>query len=403
MEGILTDKREKGESPRLFIVAGEPSGDMHAANLIHAMRRQRVDCEFAGLGGSKMEEAGCRLERDMMTMSWMGFAKAIVSAPMVYAFQRRMIRFLRGYRPDAVVLVDFPGFNLSLARLVGKLGIPVVYYISPQIWAWAPGRIEKIRQRVAKMLVIFPFEEEIYRRAGVPVEYVGHPLFDELAAIEGDLTLPEELKDPAHARTIGLLPGSRAQVVKRSLGVMFKAAARIHEEIPETRFLVSCQQEQFEGLIGRHVERAGFPVKVVGGRAQVVMKNSELCLVASGTATLELAHYGTPMVVIYRVGPASFVLGRALLKSPYFCLVNILAGREVVPEMLLWRDDIKRVTGHALSILQDHTVRERTEADLKSIREMVDRTGASDRAAEAVLRFVDEHGGMSATAGRQAE
>ncbi len=384
------------KSPRLFVVAGEPSGDIHAANLIRAIRGDRAAAVFAGLGGPQMAEAGCALQRDMMTMSWMGFARALVSAPMVYALQRKTMSFLESYRPDAVVLVDFPGFNLSLARLLAKANIPVIYYISPQIWAWAPGRIEKIRQRVAKMLVIFPFEEALYRKAGVPVEYVGHPLFDELAMVEAGSKSGEMLRMPEGGRVIGLLPGSRAQVVKRSVPVMLKSAAEIRREIPEATFLISCQHERFAEVIGQALRDTDVPVEMVKGPAQGLMKQCELCLVASGTATLELAYYGTPMVVLYRIPPWSYLLGKALLKSRYFSLVNILAGREVVPEMLLWRDDSKRVAGHALALLRNEDTRGKMVAELQKIREMVGGVGASARAAKATLQFVDDRAGRRA-------
>ncbi len=376
-------------APNLFFVAGEPSGDMHAANLIKAIREKRPETRFTGLGGPLMEEAGCVLQQNMMNMSWMGFAQSLFGLPQALRLLRRTLDHLDRHRPHAIIPVDFPGFNLMLARFVRKRRIPVIYYISPQIWAWAPWRIRKIRRRVSKMLVIFPFEEDIYKRAGVPVEYVGHPLFEHLASLDVDKSFLENFRDARHPRTVGLLPGSRLQIIKRTVPVMFRAAERIHAELPETRFLVSAQQESFSPFIESWAARAQFPVRVVEGPAHGLMKHSDLCLAASGTATLELAHFGTPMVVLYRVPPHSYLIGRALLTSRYFCLVNIVAGREVVPEMLLWRDDAKRVAGHAIRILTDESERTRISGELERVRELVDHPGAGGKAADAVLRFVD--------------
>lgn len=377
------------KAPKLFFVAGEPSGDQHAANLIRALRQQRPGAQVTGLGGPRMQEAGCTLRQNMMDMSWMWFSTALFGLHRVFKLQRQTLDYLDRNRPHALVLVDFPGFNLTLARFVRKRRIPVLYYISPQIWAWASWRIRKIRRRVTKMLCIFPFEESIYREAGVPVEYVGHPLFDHLRSVSLDEDFPQMIHRAQHPRVVGLLPGSRRQVVGHSVPVMFKAAELIYRALPDTHFVVSCQQEQFRPLIEPWLTHAAIPVQMVVQHTLELMKRADLCLASSGTTTLELAHFGTPMVVLYRINPAGYGVSQLMMNTRHFSLVNILAGRQIVPEFLLWRDDAARIAYSALAILRDPLLQEETARELQRIRDMVDHPGASDKAARAVLRFVD--------------
>jgi len=392
-----TDTREP---LRLFFSVGDISADLHTANLIREIRNLRPDAVLEGLGGPKMAEAGCDIRYPLTTMNVMWFNHAIRHLRTAVRTQRETLEHFEAHRPDAVVLVDFSGYNLRLARLLRKRSIPVVYYICPQLWASRRGRIRTMRRCVTKALCIWPFEAPIYRDAGVAYEVVGHPLFDHLDQVTIDEDFCTSLRAETRGELIGLLPGSRDQEIKALLPVMAKAAGKMLDELPDALFAISCDTPRHKELIHDILAKYGLPVRVFLRRTFEVMKEADFCMVASGTATLELAHYNTPMIILYRVNPAAYVIARALMHTKQIGLVNILAGREVVPEHLLWRDNPKRVAADALDVITNPERHAEVERALKTLRETLDHPGASRQAADAILRTAEALRGQVPDDGR---
>ena len=379
-----------GRPLRLFLSVGDISADLHAANLIREIRRLRRDAILEGLGGPQMADAGCDIRYPLTSMNVMGFKNVFQHLHTVWKTQRDTLRHFDAHPPDAVVILDFPGYNLLLARWLRKRHIPVVYYISPQIWAWHASRIHAIRNRITKVLCIFPFEETIYRDAGIPVEYVGHPLFDHLEQFALDEKFCRELRAESTGRLIGLLPGSRIQEIKALAPAMAKAAALIARELPDALFVTSCADARHERILRRILRKHHVAVRVFRSRTFEVMKEADFCLVASGTATLELAHFGTPMMIMYRVSLPAYLIAQRLMKTEFIGMVNILSGREVVPDRLLWRDQPKRIAADALDILGNPERYAEIETSLRTLREQLDHPGASRQAALSIIRTAEE-------------
>jgi len=313
----------------IFIVAGEPSGDLHGANLVAEILRIEPDIAFRGIGGARMSAAGVQLEHDLASEAIMGFTEVLKKLGHIRAVFRQTVDFLEENRPDLLVLIDYPGFNLRLAERAKKLGIRTVYYISPQVWAWGKGRVEQIGKLTEKVLVILDFEENIYSDAGVSVEYVGHPLIDHIERTGLDERFIEEWAKPGGV-TVGLLPGSRPQEVRRHLAIMLRAGELLWHELPQLQLVVACPDERIAQLARRIVRRwcdgRDFArVEVVSEKTYEVLSMSTCCLVASGTATLETAYFLKPMAVIYKTSLASWLMARLLVKVKHIALVNILA------------------------------------------------------------------------------
>jgi len=338
-----------------------------------------VECE--GIGGMRMAEAGMQLHCDLASSGIMGFVEVLRSLRFIRNVFNETLQRLKQRPPDCLVLIDYPGFNMRLAAKAKKMGIPVVYYISPQVWAWKPKRVYKIAAAADKVLVIFPFEKSLYEPTGVACEWVGHPLLDHIAAtpVEGCF---------AGKCVIGLLPGSRGQEVQRLLPPMLEVARQLRMDFPDARFIAPCVDElraqQIRGLVG------DFPLEVVVGQFYEVLHAARFCLVASGTATLETALFNVPMVVMYKVAPLTYQIARRLVKTPYISLVNILAKRAVVPEFIQGMANPEVVVPVARELVGDTPRRSTMLADLAGIRAMLGEPGASRRAAEAIRDVVEK-------------
>jgi lipid-A-disaccharide synthase len=367
---------------RIFFVAGEASGDTHGASLIRALRAADPELVFEGLGGEAMARAGMALRHDLASDAIMGFTEVVKHFPAIRRLFHRTLAHIEAVRPAAVVLIDYPGFNIRLCRKLAGSGIPVVYYISPQVWAWKKNRLKTLARCVRKMLVIFPFEEELYRGAGLDCVFAGHPLMDHIAGYEPVRCFEG---DPV----IGVLPGSRAQEIERILPVMLAAAEKIRKTYPGAAFVTPCVSEKRAGRIR---ELAGaFPLEVVPGAMYDVLASARFCMVASGTATLETAIFGVPMVIGYRVSPLSYRLARILVRDLKFIgMVNILAGRGIVPEFIQDGADPARIVPAALQLIGDTPARETMKADLAAVREQLGGGGASENAAREILRLIEE-------------
>lgn len=373
----------------VFIVAGELSGDLHGANLVREILRIEPSVTFHGIGGEKMAAAGVQLQHDLASEAIMGFTEVLRKLGHIRAVFRETVGFLERDRPDLLILIDYPGFNLRLAEHAKKLGVRTVYYISPQVWAWGKGRVERIARLIEKVLVILDFEETIYNEAGVSVEYVGHPLIDHIEEVGLDKGFIEERKKPG-CITVGLLPGSRPQEVKRHLAVMLRAGELLWRELPELQLLVACPNESIGRLARRIVQRwcdgrDCAHVEVVCGKTYEIVNLSTFCLVASGTATLETAYFLKPMAVIYKTSFASWLLARLLIKVKHIALVNILARKQVVPEFIQFGARPRGIAAEVASLLRDDQRRAELETALGEVKEKLGRPGASARAAQAVI------------------
>ena len=365
---------------RLFFVAGESSGDQHAAGLIAALREQRPGLECEGLGGVQMAEAGMHLRHDLAGEAIMGFVEVARRFPGIRRLFLDTVAHLRATRPDALVLVDYPGFNLRLAKAVQALGIPVIYYISPQVWAWKKDRLRTIAQTVRKMLVIFPFEEDFYLEAGVDATYVGHPLVDHIAAYTPREALPG---DPL----IGLLPGSRAQEIDRLLPRMLDTARRLRHDFPHARFATPAVSAARAEQVARIAH--GFPLLVREGGMYEVLGSARFALVASGTATLQTALFRVPMCIVYRVNPMTYWLARRLVDIEHIGMVNILAQRRLAPEFIQHEATPQALLGAARTLIEDTPERHAMLQGFDEVRARLGDGGASQRAAREILTLLD--------------
>jgi lipid-A-disaccharide synthase len=375
---------------RLFIVAGEASGDAHAARLIRAVKATMPDLHVEGLGGEIMKQAGCELRWDLASHAVMGFTQVAKNLRFFRRLLSESVKHIERHRPDALVLVDYPGFNLRLAAAAKKLNIPILYYISPQVWAWRPRRIHRIARLVDKMMVILPFEKELYRKVNVDVTYVGHPLLDSIAEARLDTDFLREMDVPDAANLIGLLPGSRRQEILTVLPVMIETARILLKQMPQARFMIPCSSRSNMEIAGEILaENEAIPVRLFPGKIYEVASASRCCIVVSGTATLEVACFLTPLVVVYRTGHLAWLLGRGFLKVGHISLVNILAGREVVPEMLQYRMRPDLLAETAAELCREGGKREEMIGELRKVRERLGAPGASLRAARIVCEFID--------------
>lgn len=360
----------------MFFSAGESSGDLHGANLIRALRQSDPGLTCEGLGGVRMAEAGMMLRHDLASQAIMGFAEVVKSFPEIRRLFLDTVEYVVQSKPDCLVLIDYPGFNIRLARRAKAAGIHVVYYISPQVWAWKKKRIHTIAKAVDKMLVILPFEEALYRDIGVDCTYVGHPLMDQIdtTAITGEFRGEME---------IGVLPGSREQEIRRLMTTMIDVARGIRAKHPEARFIAPCvdaaRERQVRALAG------DFPLETVIGKVYEVLDAARFCLVASGTATLETALFGVPMAILYKTSPLNYWIARRLVKLDHIGLANILAGRGIVPEFIQHNACFQKVLPVALELIEDTARRKQMLEDLADLRNTLGGPGASMRAAAEIL------------------
>ena len=372
-------------TPSVMLVAGEASGDLHGATLCRELRTLAPEYRLFGMGGARMAAAGMDLLVDVTSAAAVGGSEALWRVPLLYRAYRRLRTALEGEsRPRVLVLIDFPEFNLRLARAARRAGVPVVYFIPPQIWAWRGGRMKTIRRVVSLVLAVLPFELPLYRRAGVPVEFVGHPLIDALAAAPSRVAARRELGFDEDAEVIGLLPGSRREEAERMLPVMHAAIGRVARVRPGARFVLGLAPTVERSLVERLLD--GAPrVRIVADRAHAVMRAADLALVTSGTATLETALLGTPMIVCYQLSRLSGLLARLLIRVPWISLANLVLGRAVVPELYLARATADRLGEETLRLLSDPDAREAQRAAFRELARELGGPGVGARAARFVL------------------
>ena len=379
------------EAPlKLFMVAGEPSGDLHAANLAREIQRLAPGSEIHGLGGPQMRAAGVTVHFDLVDLAIMWFRRVTASLHIIRQALRDALDWVDANQPDAVILVDYPGFNLALARFLRKRRVTVIYYMAPQLWAWGGWRIRKMRKRVSHILAALPFEEAYFGSRGMPTTYVGHPIFDFLRSVEVKATVREELGIPAEESLLALLPGSRKQEIEGLMPVMSRTLRAIRRRHPGVRAVAATPKEEYRDLILSIAQSFGEKIDVLVGRSLDLIASADAVFTASGTATLEIMHFRKPMVVVYRATPINRLLSVAFMTSPFIALVNLLAEREIVPEMLLTLDRSEALASTVERTLYDEPTRERITRDLDALATRLEVPGATEHAAREAIRLARE-------------
>lgn len=374
---------------RILIVAGEASGDLHGAALAQELRLLRPDLILEGMGGERMQEAGVVLACHAASVSVVGVWEVVKRFGDVAKAFLTLRRILLETPPDLLILIDYPDFNLLLARVAGRMKVPVLYFIGPQVWAWRRGRLRTMRRLVEKVLLIFPFEEELYREAGIDATFIGHPLLDRLRDVPPREEAVKTLELDGKGPLIGLLPGSRLEELRRHLPVMLRAAEGISISLPEVRFIVALADplpfQEAEAII----QDFKSPIPLVKEKTYEVMQASNLLVVASGTATLEAALLETPMIIIYRLSPFSFLLGRFLIRVPFIGMTNLVAGKRIVPELIQHEAKPARIASLAIELLASPGRLQRIRTDLGEVRARLGDPGAAERAAREVLKVLE--------------
>jgi lipid-A-disaccharide synthase len=378
------------KTKKILMVAGETSGDLHGAHLMEAIQKIDPGVEFFGLGGEALAQRGMRLLYHHRTLSVVGITEVLVKLKTILQALRGLKRALPLEKPDLAILIDFPDFNMRLARSVYRQGIPILYYISPQVWAWRASRVKVIARWIRKMIVFFPFEVPLYRAEGVDVEWVGHPLVE---SVKPSLSREEAFAqfglDPLRP-TVALLPGSRESEVKRLLPIFIEAARILQERIPDLQFVIPLASGLPGEILAPWVPQTSIPLRAIEGKTYDVMNISDLLITASGTATLEGGILGKPMVIAYKVSPFSYLIGRLMVHVDHIGMVNLVAGKRIAPELIQKDANPGKIAGEAFSILQNPEIRRQMSESMKEIREKLWKPGAVQRAAEIAYGLLNE-------------
>ncbi len=374
-----------------MIVAGEASGDLHGSGVAAALKRQDPACAMFGIGGDHMRDVGMELLYHIDQFAFMGLVEVVKHLPFIRRALKHLAAVIEERHPDVLVLVDYPDFNLRLARIAKRLGIPVLFYISPQIWAWRPGRIHRIVKLVDQMAVVFPFEVELYKRAGGNVEFVGHPMLEELSHRFNREEFCQTAGLDAARPILGLLPGSRSQEVSRLLPPMAGTVRAVQSKMPEVQGVIGLAPTVSRSS-ARSILEGSIEIPMVEGLTYDVMHHADLLIVTSGTATLESACFSTPLMVVYKMSPLSYWIGRHVVRIPDIGLVNVVAGKRVVPEFIQGQVRPEILASEALSLLRDPQRLADTGKQLSGVRSKLGTPGASDRVAAMAIELALESG-----------
>ena len=379
---VKTIKALSKKNKTIMIVAGEASGDMHGANLVREMLNLDPMLNFYGIGGNRLRKEGVDLLANASDMAVVGLTEVVSKLGSILKIMGMMKRSLDERRPDLVILIDYPDFNIPLAKAARKRGIKVFYYISPQVWAWRKSRIGQIKKMVSKMAVILPFEVETYRQKGFEVNYVGHPLLDMVKLNYSKQESRKKFGLSEDEITIGILPGSRTSEVRILMPELMRAAQILKREMPDLQFVLPLADTLEETSVTEIISGFNVKVKVVSGHTYDVISCADLALVASGTATLETALLGVPMIIVYKISLLSYFIGRLFVHVKNIGLVNIIAGKTIVPELIQGDASGKRIAAESLSILKNGERRQKMIKELEAIRARLGEPGAARRAAQ---------------------
>ncbi len=375
---------------KILIVAGEASGDLHGAKVAEALLRLDPEIQVWGMGGEQLRRVGAEILIDSSRLAVVGITEVLGRMGSLYRAYRNLRGLIQRKEISLLILIDFPDFNLLLARVAKDARVPVLYYISPQVWAWRSGRTKKIAQRVQKMAVIFPFEVPLYREAGLEVQFVGHPLMDAFGPGSTPASSAPPQKDWKGNPLIALLPGSRHKEVISLLPEMVRGAQIITRRKPEAQFLLALAPAMSSDEIRKFLPSSGAAITLVEGKTYQTIRAADLVIVASGTATLETAILGKPMVITYRVSPLSYWVGRAMIKVKWIGLANIVAGRTLVPELIQEEARGERIAEEAMRILDDEPYREEMIGGLAEVGRKLGTPGAAERVAKMALEMMGE-------------
>lgn len=378
----------------IFFSVGEPSGDHHAAHLIEELRRQNPNVRVSGFGGPVMRGVNCEIIFELTTMAVMGLVRVLPLLWKFYKLVQLAGQHLKDERPDAVVLVDFPGFNWYIARKAKKLNIPVFYYMPPQLWAWAPWRLHKVRKFVDVVLSGLTFETEWYKKRGINAKYVGHPFFDEVAEHQLDNKFCEAKKNNTNEKSpqkiVGVLPGSRSMEIMRNWPLMIDMMKDLSQRQPNTRFLVACYKPKLEAMCQELYQQSGatLPIEFHVGKTSEIIEVAECCLMVSGSVSLELLARNTPAVVVYRIDHWVRPFAKVFVRTPFISLPNLLAGHELYPEKVIFHkveQQSRQLTDRLDEWIQDESKLKDTVNEITDLSAQVAQTGASQRTAIAIL------------------
>jgi len=384
------------------MVAGEASADLHGSNLVKAMKASCPGVTFCGIGGANMKQAGVKILVSSSDMAVVGLTEVVQRLHTIFRAANKLKAILKAHHPDLLILIDYPEFNLYMARIARRLQIPVLYYISPQVWAWRRGRVKKIAKRVDRMAVILPFEEQFYRKRGVDVDYVGHPLLDAFKPATRNLQQSPEVggrrsevrsqkskrQNPVSSiqnPVVGLVPGSRREEIRNMLPIMIRSAEILKIRYPDIRCLLPLAKTIEPEYIDSFIRKSSLDIEVHQGDIYEVLDRCHIAMVTSGTATLDTAIMAVPMVIVYKVTPLSYRIGKILIKTPFIGLANLVAGERVVPELIQDEVTPERLADEALTLIENEHVRNNMITKLHRIRKRLGEGGASERTAKIAL------------------
>jgi len=376
------------KSPQILIIAGEASGDIHGAELVSAAKRIK-DIHFFGIGGKSMQKAGVEIVQDIEDMAVMGFIEVLGKLPKILGILKMMKELAKSRKPDLAILIDYPDFNLRLAKYLHKIGIPIIYFISPQVWAWRKGRVKLISKIVKKILVIFPFEVDFYKKNGVDAVYVGHPLCNVVnESIERDPKNRSDYDFNDEGKLFGFLPGSRKSEISYHMQTIIDSAKLLKEKYPDAQFGIVKASNLDNAIFDPYININDLDIKIIDDHHHGFMKLCDFIITSSGTATLETALVGTPMAVVYRCSFLTYLLGRLVINVPNIAMANLVAGKEIVPEFIQNQFKPKPLVEKIIEILESTEKYERMKSELAKIHQKLGDEIAADHAAKLIVKYL---------------
>ena len=370
---------------KIMISVGEASGDLHGASVAHALKAIQPNIKMFGMGGKAMLEAGVDIRYDIADLGVIGFVEVIKNLPRLFKLRDDLVELMERERPDALVIIDYPDFNMRLAKIAKEKGIPVISYISPSVWAWRKGRAKEVAKIVEKVAAIFPFEADVYKEAGANVTFVGHPLLDIVKPTMSKTDAYQYFEADPEKPIVLLLPGSRQQEILSLLPVMLTAAEKIVEKVPKCQFFLPVASTISREMLHSIIKQYKITVILTEKNTYDLMSIGNVAIAASGTVTLEASLLNLPTVIIYKMAAVTYLLGRLLVKIPYISLPNIIAGRKVVPELLQYAVTADNIANETIPILLDSQLYKTMLKDLAEVKQKLGNVGAVERVAREIL------------------